>query len=209
MSLDTAKHILQGELSVSALDGIDTPAAKLLDGGFVEVLELGEDEPHGGLFDGLLEQEPCHAILEHPETAFDGRGDGGGEERVLLMGGQMADVEKEQRHEGETPIQREYRKAYNRLKTRRARGKISADERNRVVAEAQELRDRTVRGEVPEVEAVRLLAGMEEETMTNCGNLIMQTNRHLYAVLQACHGEPEQSGRRLLNPRVCPATRLL
>ena len=73
---------------------------------------------------------------------------------------QVGPHKKEQRHEGETPIWREYRRAYNRLKTRRARGKVTPDEWNRLVAEAQELRDRAVRGEVPEFEAVRMFVGM-------------------------------------------------
>ena len=45
------------------------------------------------LLDGLFEHESCPAILEHTRSSFDGRGDGGGEERVALMGGQVADVE--------------------------------------------------------------------------------------------------------------------
>ena len=74
---------------------------------------------------------------------------------------QVGPHKKEQRHEGETPIWREYRRVYNRLKTRRARGKITPDEWNRLVAEAQELRNRAARGEAPEYEAVELFAGCE------------------------------------------------
>lgn len=51
-----------------------------------------------------------------------------------------------------TPAQREYRKAYDRLKMRKARHKISVDEWNEKVALAQELRDEAEQGELTDLE---------------------------------------------------------
>lgn len=51
-----------------------------------------------------------------------------------------------------TPAQREYERAYNRLKSRKNRGKIDVDEWNAAVAQAQELRDRSERGELTDEE---------------------------------------------------------
>ena len=67
---------------------------------------------------------------------------------------------KEQRREGKTPAQLEYYKVYNRLKTRKSRGKISVDEWNAAVALAQDLRDAADRGEVSEFELKRRFEGM-------------------------------------------------
>jgi hypothetical protein len=47
-----------------------------------------------------------------------------------------------------TPAQREYDKAYNRLKARKQRGKISAEEWNAAVARAQDLAEQSSRGEL-------------------------------------------------------------
>lgn len=46
----------------------------------------------------------------------------------------------------QSPIQKEYTRAYNRLKARKQRGSISIDEWNRQVAAAQELRDQMLEG---------------------------------------------------------------
>lgn len=59
-----------------------------------------------------------------------------------------------------TPAQKEYGKAYNRLKARKQRGKISEDEWNTAVARAQELVAQSERGELSDEELKRLLAGL-------------------------------------------------
>ena len=51
-----------------------------------------------------------------------------------------------------TLAQREYTRAYNRLKARKQRGKISTDDWNAAVAKAQELRDETGRGKLTDAE---------------------------------------------------------
>lgn len=51
-----------------------------------------------------------------------------------------------------TPAQQEYRRAYDRLKMRKARHKISVDEWNEKVALAQELRDEAEQGELTDLE---------------------------------------------------------
>ncbi len=56
-----------------------------------------------------------------------------------------------------TPAQREYNRAYNRLKVRKQRGKISADEWNTAVAQAQELVAQSERGELTDEELARKL----------------------------------------------------
>ena len=60
--------------------------------------------------------------------------------------------------ENHTPAQKEYDKAYNRLKARKQRGKISKDEWNIAVAKAQELVTRSERGELSDEELRQLLA---------------------------------------------------
>lgn len=55
-----------------------------------------------------------------------------------------------------TPAQIEYRKVYNRLKTRKNRGKISIDEWNTAVARALELKDRAESGKINEIELKQL-----------------------------------------------------
>ncbi len=53
---------------------------------------------------------------------------------------------------GATPAQKEYRKAYNRLKVRKNRGKLTADEWNAAVAIALEYKDKAERGEITDTE---------------------------------------------------------
>lgn len=55
---------------------------------------------------------------------------------------------KERRKSKEDPIIGEYKRAYNRLKTRKNRGQLSADDWNRQVAEIQKLKEKAQRGEV-------------------------------------------------------------
>ena len=59
---------------------------------------------------------------------------------------------------GRTPAQVEYDRVYNRLKQRKNRGKISLDEWNMAVAMAQELLERSGRGELTDEELKRKLA---------------------------------------------------
>ena len=59
---------------------------------------------------------------------------------------------KEARKEGKTPARLEYDKVYNRLKTRRARGKLSADEWNAAVALALEYKDKAEAGKISDFE---------------------------------------------------------
>ena len=54
-----------------------------------------------------------------------------------------------------TPARKEYDRTYNRLKVRKQRGKISVDEWNAAVAEAQELLERSERGELMDEELTR------------------------------------------------------
>ena len=60
--------------------------------------------------------------------------------------------------ENHTPAQKEYDKTYNRLKARKQRGKISKDEWNSAVAKAQDLLERSERGELSDEELKWLLA---------------------------------------------------
>ena len=59
---------------------------------------------------------------------------------------------------GRTPAQVEYDRAYNRLKQRKNRRKISLDEWNEAVARAQELLEQSGRGELTDEELKRKLA---------------------------------------------------
>ncbi|MEG0321620.1 MAG: DUF6076 domain-containing protein [Oscillospiraceae bacterium] len=59
-----------------------------------------------------------------------------------------------------TPAQKEYAKAYNRLKARKQRGKIGVDEWNAIVAKAQDLKEQTERGELSDEELRRQLAAL-------------------------------------------------
>jgi hypothetical protein len=51
-----------------------------------------------------------------------------------------------------SPAQQEYDRTYNRLKARKQRGKISADEWNAAVAQAQKLLEQSDRGELTDGE---------------------------------------------------------
>ncbi|MEG2989343.1 MAG: DUF6076 domain-containing protein, partial [Oscillospiraceae bacterium] len=59
-----------------------------------------------------------------------------------------------------TPAQKEYAKAYNRLKARKQRGKIGVDDWNAIVAKAQDLKEQTERGELSDEELRRRLAAL-------------------------------------------------
>ena len=59
-----------------------------------------------------------------------------------------------------TPAQKEYAKAYNRLKTRKQRSKISVADWNAAVAKAQELKEQADRGELSDAELRRQLEAL-------------------------------------------------
>lgn len=59
---------------------------------------------------------------------------------------------KEARKEGKTPARLEYDKVYNRLKTRKARGKLTTDEWNDAVALALAYKDKAEAGELSDFE---------------------------------------------------------
>ena len=59
---------------------------------------------------------------------------------------------KEARKEGKTPARLEYDKVYNRLKTRKARGKLTTDEWNDAVALALQYKDKAETGEISDFE---------------------------------------------------------
>ena len=61
---------------------------------------------------------------------------------------------------GATPAQKEYAKAYNRLKMRKQRRKISADEWNASVAKAQDLKAQAERGELSDEDLRRQLESL-------------------------------------------------
>ncbi len=65
---------------------------------------------------------------------------------------QVGAHKKEASPQGKTPARLEYDKAYNRLKTQKARGKISLDEWNQRVAQAQAIKDRAERGKLSDRE---------------------------------------------------------
>ena len=66
---------------------------------------------------------------------------------------------KERRRSKDDPIIGEYKRAYNRLKTRKNRGQLSPDDWNRQVAEIQELKDTALRGTITLKELKVHLAG--------------------------------------------------
>lgn len=66
---------------------------------------------------------------------------------------------KERRRSKDDPIIGEYKRAYNRLKTRKNRGQLSPDDWNRQVAEIQELKDTALRGTITLKELKVYLAG--------------------------------------------------
>lgn len=55
---------------------------------------------------------------------------------------------KERRRSKEDPVIAEYKRVYNRLKTRKNRGQLSPDDWNRQVAEIQELKEKAQKGEI-------------------------------------------------------------
>lgn len=59
-----------------------------------------------------------------------------------------------------TPAQKEYAKAYNRLKARKQRGKITVNEWNAAVVKAQDLKDQGDRGELSDEELRRQLTAL-------------------------------------------------
>ena len=59
-----------------------------------------------------------------------------------------------------TPAQKEYAKAYNRLKARKQRGKITVDEWNATVAMAQNVKDQAEHGELSDEELRRQLRSL-------------------------------------------------
>jgi hypothetical protein len=59
-----------------------------------------------------------------------------------------------------TPAQKEYAKAYDRLKARKQRGKITVDEWNTAVVKAQDLKDQADCGELSDEELRRQLAAL-------------------------------------------------
>lgn len=63
---------------------------------------------------------------------------------------------KETQKAGSSPIEAEYKRVYNRLKTRYYRGKIDLTEWNRLVALAQDYKAKAQKGEISEFELARL-----------------------------------------------------
>ena len=59
---------------------------------------------------------------------------------------------KQADRDSKTPVQIEYENTYNRLKKRKARGKISTDEWNALVARAQDIREQAQRGGLSDFE---------------------------------------------------------
>lgn len=66
---------------------------------------------------------------------------------------------KERRRSKDDPIIGEYKRGYNRLKTRKNRGRLSQDDWNRQVAEIQELKDKAKKGEITLIELTDRLSG--------------------------------------------------
>lgn len=64
---------------------------------------------------------------------------------------------KERRRSKEDPIIGEYKRVYNRLKTRKNRGQLSPDDWNRQVAEIQELKEAALKGNVTLLELKKKL----------------------------------------------------
>ncbi|MEA5084657.1 MAG: DUF6076 domain-containing protein [Lachnospiraceae bacterium] len=63
-----------------------------------------------------------------------------------------AHIKETQKKEKRTPAQQEYEKVYNRLKTRKNRGKLSVDEWNKQVAQAISYMEQNMRGELSDFE---------------------------------------------------------
>ena len=67
---------------------------------------------------------------------------------------------RKEKQKNESPIHKEYFKAYNRLKGRKTRGAISADKWNQQVAMIQDWRDAALRGELSDAEFKQKLDGV-------------------------------------------------
>ncbi len=63
-----------------------------------------------------------------------------------------------ERRKGKDPIIGEYKRVYNRLKTRKNRGRLSKDDWNHQVAEIQDLCDEARRGEITLAELKKRLS---------------------------------------------------
>lgn len=72
------------------------------------------------------------------------------------IGAHMKEVQKKEKR---TPAQQEYDKVYNRLKTRKNRGKLSVDEWNGKVAEAISYMEQNQRGELSDFEYKEIMKG--------------------------------------------------
>lgn len=67
---------------------------------------------------------------------------------------------RKEKQKNESPIHKEYFKAYNRLKARKSRGGINTDKWNQKVAMIQDLRDAALRGELSDAEFKQRLDGV-------------------------------------------------
>lgn len=67
---------------------------------------------------------------------------------------------RKEKQKNESPIHKEYFKAYNRLKGRKSRGAINTDKWNRQVAIIQDWRDAALRGELSDAEFKQKLDGV-------------------------------------------------
>ena len=73
---------------------------------------------------------------------------------------QVAAHRKEKQRNGTEFVRKEYQKVYNRLRGRKNRGLISADEWNRQVEMAQELKAQATAGKISDAELKRKLEKM-------------------------------------------------
>ena len=67
---------------------------------------------------------------------------------------------RKEKRKNESPIHKEYFRAYNRLKARKSRGGISTDKWNRQGAMIQDWRDAALRGEFSDAEYKQKLDGI-------------------------------------------------
>ena len=67
---------------------------------------------------------------------------------------------RKEKQKNESPIHKEYFKAYNRLKGRKSRGSISTDKWNRQVAMIQDWQDAALKGELSDAEFKQRLDGV-------------------------------------------------
>ncbi|MEG2013203.1 MAG: DUF6076 domain-containing protein [Anaerovoracaceae bacterium] len=70
------------------------------------------------------------------------------------IGAHMKEAEKKEKR---TPAQQEYDKVYNRLKTRKNRGKLTVDEWNEKVAAAIDLMEKNKAGELSDFEYMEIM----------------------------------------------------